>query len=470
MRTRGIRAPCAGEAGAHDEERKVLYLVGTAGYSLDMRITLDGEPYELTRESIRGGLAGCAPDSVREYWVEIEGVRWPVKQVIALATGVTDRQRFQSQSSRRWLQKLGFTVGRSADSVGQNAGTVPKPVAHAAETHQPEADVVLVGCVKTKLAHAAPAKDLYVSDYFSKMRGYAESTGLPWFILSAEHGLVRPDEWLEPYERYLPNTSRSYRSSWGNQVAAQLTQSLGPLEGVVVDVHAGAAYLEPLNEALRERGAHVLDQLHGLSFGQRLSWYLQKKEAPPVQSSPGVAARLRDGDSAVALDALLASGGADLRVPGLYSWWVDEQGAADLSTGLGHALAPGLIYVGLAGARRSGGSSSSNTLWGRITTMHLGTKHEFSTLRRSLGSILASAFGQTSIDEHQLTRWMHAHLRLVPVPVADADTLGDLESEILTELDPPLNLAKVATTPLRRQLTALRKRNAGTSDEQRGTA
>jgi hypothetical protein len=52
---------------------------------------------------------------------------------------------------------------------------------------------------------------------------------------------------------------------------------------------------------------------------------------------------------------------------------------------------------------------------------------------------------------------MHAHLRVVPIPVADADMLDELETALLTELDPPLNLAKVPKTPLRRQLSVLRK-------------
>jgi hypothetical protein len=92
--------------------------------------------------------------------------------------------------------------------------------------------------------------------------------------------------------------------------------------------------------------------------------------------------------------------------------------------------------------------------------MHLGKRHEFSTLRRSLGSILASAHGLSAIDEERLTRWMHAHLRVTAIPVADADTLGHLETEILTTLDPPLNLSKVRKTPLRERLSALRKQYA----------
>lgn len=431
-----------------------------------MRFTLDGESFELTPELVRARLADHVPEDVRQYWVEIDGTRWPVKQVISLVTGVSDRQRFQSQSSRRWLQNLGFTIGGgstrapSAPTPRRVPATTKQPTALATRTPRRPADVVLVGCVKTKLDHGAPAKDLYVSDYFAKMRTYAEASGRPWFILSAAHGLVSPDDWLEPYERYLPDTSREYRRAWGEKVATQLEQAVGSLSDMVVDVHAGAAYVESVEESLAPRGALVLDQLRGLSFGRRLSWYLEHDGTGRPASST-VTSQLQDEKTAKPLSDIIASGGTDLRVPGMYSWWVDETGAADLTLGLGHSVQPGLIYAGLAGATRSGGAASSNTLWGRIASMHMGKKHEFSTLRRSLGSIIAEAYAQPTIDEEQLTRWMHEHLWVIPIPVADVDNLDRLESEILTELDPPLNLAKVPKTPLRVQLSALRKKYAG---------
>jgi len=426
-----------------------------------MRFTLDGEPFELTPELVRSRLGGHTPEDVREYWVEIDGVRWPVKQVISVATGVA-RQRFQSQAARRWLRNLGFAIGGGTSHLGQSSPrTRPahQPVFAEKPAVVPAPDVVLVGCVKTKLAHGAAAKDLYVSDYFTKMRAYAEGSGCPWFILSAEHGLVGPDDWLEPYERYLPDTSQDYRLAWGERVAEQLERAVGPLDDMVLDVHAGAAYVESLERAVGRRGAQVVDQLKGLSFGRRLSWYL----AHAARSGPTVAdvlAALQDRGSARTLDDVMASQGVGLRAPGLYSWWVDDAGASDLARGLGHPVAPGLIYAGLAGATRTGGSVSSNTLWGRIATMHLGKKHEFSTLRRSLGSVLSEASRQNVIDERQLTAWMHAHLCVVLVPVADAGTLDQLETAILTELDPPLNLAKVAKTPLRQELSRLRQKYA----------
>lgn len=427
-----------------------------------MRITLDGEPFDLTPELVRARLDGHLPEDIRSYWVEIDGTRWPVKQAISLATGVRNRQRFQSQSSRRWLQNLGFTIGKDATVIAkQGQASSRRSAATNAPASRPTAptrgaDIVLIGCVKSKQPVAAEAQDLYTSDYFVKMRRYAESVGVPWYILSAEHGVVAPTDWLEPYERYLPDTSRDYRHAWGQKVGEQLERATGSLDGKLVEVHAGAAYVEAIAPVLRGLGADLHDTLAGLSIGRRLSWYLQNEKQAEVEIGT-VLDRLRDHSSSKTLADILATGGIGLKVPGIYSWWVDEAGAEDLSRGLGHAIQPGLIYAGLAGATRSGGAKSTNTLWGRIATMHLGTKHEFSTLRRSLGSILGAANGSPSIDEAELTRWMHSYLRVVTIPVADPDTLDILESALLAELDPPLNLAKVPKSPLRQQLSALRK-------------
>ena len=436
-----------------------------------MRFTLDGDTFDLTPEQVRTRLQRQLPEGIRDYWVEIDGTRWPVKQVISLATGVTDRQRFQSQSSRRWLARLGFTVGRggggaataSTPTVDSNPAAAPALAPISGEP-RPRADVVLVGCVKRKQDHGAPAKELYASDYFLKMRSYAEHAESPWFILSAEHGLVGPDDWLEPYDRYLPDTSREYREAWGRHVAEQLVQAIGSLTGLVVEIHAGSAYVDSVQPTLRSRGAVVIDMLHGLPIGRRLSWYLNHQQ-PATVNIGDVVSRLRDPSLARSLGEVVATNGTGLRSPGLYSWWIDDAGAADLTAGLGHQIQPGLIYAGLAGATRSGGSPSSNTLWGRIVTMHLGKNQELSTLRRTIGSILAHAYGQPRIDEVQLTRWMHAHLRVVTVPVADADTLDALETAILTALDPPLNLAKRPKTPTRRQLSVLRKQYGSATSE-----
>lgn len=88
---------------------------------MGVRFRLDGREFELTQEQVRTRLSRVTPEAVREYWVEIDGVRWPVKQVMAEATGLA-RTRFQSQNSRRLLAKLGFAVGMGASALGAGTG------------------------------------------------------------------------------------------------------------------------------------------------------------------------------------------------------------------------------------------------------------------------------------------------------------------------------------------------------------
>ena len=279
-----------------------------------------------------------------------------------------------------------------------------------------------------------------MSGLFRKGHRCAAVLGVPWFVLSAEHGLVSPSTTLPPYDRRLANTNAAYRRAWGEQVADQLTAELGSVAGKVVEVHAGATYVEPIRRQLTLAGATLVEPLAGLTRGARLAWYNNTlpPEATCQSSLPApdvveVVARLTDVSTALTPAEFLATEGIGLSSPGLYSWWVDQEGAAELSRGLGGIVEPGLVYAGLAGATRRGGRKLRNTLWGRIKTMHLGGRHEFSTFRLSVGSVLAEARGAEEIDEAQLTTWIHDHLRVIAVPVDDADILASVFHEVVID-------------------------------------
>lgn len=404
-------------------------------------------------------------DSLTLAWGDLDNL------VGGLPRSAYDHSAFWKGKRSGWP---GFTtesvkVGESVTFVRRATSATVETRPHVAPTTaSPDspADLVLVGCVKTKLDAPAPAKDLYVSALFRKERAYAERSGARWFVLSAEHGLVQPEQVLHPYDLRLSKTSRAYRRSWGARVVEQLRHAVGSLDGRTIELHAGSAYTDAIRALLSAEGATVVEPLAGLTMGARLAWYgTTSQPVAAVAALPLAGAdvsdlleRLTQEDEAITPTAFLSGAVDGLRSAGLYSWWVDDAGASDLTAGLGHAVPPGLIYAGLAGATRSrSGKKSTNTLWGRIKSMHLGRRHEFSTFRLSLGSILAEARGEADIDEEALTSWMHEHLRLIAVPVADADTLGDLETTILAELDPPFNLVKVKRTPMRARLSALRK-------------
>jgi hypothetical protein len=127
--------------------------------------------------------------------------------------------------------------------------------------------------VKTKAPEAGPACDLYLSPLFGRRRRYAESSGRPWYILSAEHGLLDPGSIIGPYDVHLADQSADYRLAWGEWVAAKLARVRGPVDGVVIEVHAGQAYVDAIEEPLRRRGAVLLTPLTGLRSGEQLAWY-----------------------------------------------------------------------------------------------------------------------------------------------------------------------------------------------------
>ncbi|QHC68150.1 AAA domain-containing protein [Rathayibacter sp. VKM Ac-2759] len=86
-----------------------------------MRFTIRGTTYELTREQVEVILATTLPDEVSTYFVEVEGRRYPVKQVLAEATDLNKRD-FDSGLAQRVLKGLGFEVLSTAPGA---RGRVP---------------------------------------------------------------------------------------------------------------------------------------------------------------------------------------------------------------------------------------------------------------------------------------------------------------------------------------------------------
>jgi hypothetical protein len=136
-----------------------------------------------------------------------------------------------------------------------------------------DADVVLIGCVRTKRTAAAPASELFASPLFEGRRRYAIASGLPWYILSAKFGLLAPDDVIGPYDVYLADQSPGYKKAWGEFVAAQLEQHERGLSGRTIEVHAGAAYVDPLRAPLATRKVMLVTPLAHLRQGEQLAWY-----------------------------------------------------------------------------------------------------------------------------------------------------------------------------------------------------
>ena len=135
-----------------------------------------------------------------------------------------------------------------------------------------ERRLFLVSCVKTKRAMPVAAKDLYTSTWFQKARTYVERTGCPWRILSAEYGLVHPEEEIEPYEKTLNSMRVAERRTWAGRVLAGLEPCLDGVDVDTVVFLAGRRYREFLEPALRDQGYTVRVPMTGLRQGEQLAW------------------------------------------------------------------------------------------------------------------------------------------------------------------------------------------------------
>jgi hypothetical protein len=130
--------------------------------------------------------------------------------------------------------------------------------------------IVLVACVKEKRAEACPARDLYISSWFKKAARYAVQNADQWYILSAEYGLLNPNQVIGPYDTKLRSKGIHYRKAWAEWTCAKLKNHLKPGDKVVF--LAGEAYREFLLGRISDLGYKIEIPMEGLGIGKQMHW------------------------------------------------------------------------------------------------------------------------------------------------------------------------------------------------------
>lgn len=131
-------------------------------------------------------------------------------------------------------------------------------------------NVYLITCTRTKSSSKTFAKQLYKSPAFQASRKVAEKYGDLWFILSAKHGLVSPEDQIEPYDLSLISLSHLQRNNWAMSVFQELLPKLSHDDQITIlgdDLYAN--YLAPF---LRGAGFCTRVPLLGKSPNARLYW------------------------------------------------------------------------------------------------------------------------------------------------------------------------------------------------------
>lgn len=106
-------------------------------------------------------------------------------------------------------------------------------------------DAALIPCTKTKNPLATTAGSLYKSAGFTLMVKHAQQRTGRIVIMSALHGLIRPEDRITVYDAYLPTLSREERAA----LLRKLRHQADALRGLKILSYLPKAYHEALLEA-----------------------------------------------------------------------------------------------------------------------------------------------------------------------------------------------------------------------------
>jgi hypothetical protein len=147
--------------------------------------------------------------------------------------------------------------------------------------------VALVSCVSQKLDKAAPAAELYTSDWFRKAVAWIKAATFDqWYILSAKHGLVAPDQRIRPYDETLARMKKDDRRKWAKRVTSQVVETVGIHPPAAITILAGDKYREFLVPELRSWDYRIELPLKGMGIGEQKRWLAEHTVTPPRMRRP----------------------------------------------------------------------------------------------------------------------------------------------------------------------------------------
>ena len=169
-----------------------------------------------------------------------------------------DEFTHEERETARWkLEQLGASSVLKEIDI-RNTSTIKTGELALPHSEMPSKTgcVFLVSCGKRKQSSAVPAAELYISNRFQKTRASVEATGCPWFILSAKHGLLAPNQIIAPYDQTLNGKPPEVRRAWAEKVKGQMDKNIPDAE--IIMILAGKYYYEYLIPYLKRRFANVM--------------------------------------------------------------------------------------------------------------------------------------------------------------------------------------------------------------------
>lgn len=138
-----------------------------------------------------------------------------------------------------------------------------------------------VGCSAAKSAgESRSADERYASQLFEARREYCRGRGLEMFVLSSRFGLCAANQLVRDYDEKLTSKNAVDFAAWHCGVVSQFLSQLDDDDkpaDIRVELHAGAAYCEPLEAMLKAIGFEVVRPVRSMAIGKQLQFYASER-------------------------------------------------------------------------------------------------------------------------------------------------------------------------------------------------
>ena len=270
-------------------DREALYM---AGYTIDdyWKAISSGDK-ELIKQ-IAKLLPSTAPavEAATKNLPPSDGMLFSVmnQMILRYATqGSFDFEPSDSQPQKKSHDLENVTGGNASSSPVGSENLHPHS---SMVNHDGPTKLTLIPCTGGKNEGTHKAKDLYKGDNFAKHRKYAESSGNPWAIVSAEHHILDPDEMVANYDTPMPKR-KADQERWGQQLKPKLLNHLKRLgvnaeHGVEIETLAGNDYNNPMRQAFlgHEQVKGITAPMQGLGQGLKKTWMVNELKLKDLES------------------------------------------------------------------------------------------------------------------------------------------------------------------------------------------
>lgn len=127
----------------------------------------------------------------------------------------------------------------------------------------------IIACSQSKREGVHEARYLYKGQRWRKKWRFAEAVVEEYRINSAKHGLLKPTESIEEYDKYVGDFTEDERQEWLDQVTEQIRAWLEPKDSPHVYLIGGKSYRgDRIKEAVRQAGGTPLNPFFDEKTGQ----------------------------------------------------------------------------------------------------------------------------------------------------------------------------------------------------------